>query len=86
MNPDGVRFEIEPDGVRAMEVLLRLCRKEGMAVLLLYAPEYMEMQALTANRAEIFAAARTSCAILRAPCGSAGDTGHIRLAYVNSEC
>ena len=46
-----------------------------------------EMQALTANRAEIFAAARTSGTILRAPCGSAGDTGHTgwRMLIVNAD-
>jgi len=55
MNPDGVRFEIEPDGVREMEELLRLCREQGIAVLLVYSPEYTEMQALTANRAQVFA-------------------------------
>jgi hypothetical protein len=55
MNPDGVRFEIEADGVKEMEGLLRLCREQGIKVLLVYSPEYQEMQTLTTNRAQVFA-------------------------------
>ena len=54
INPNGVRFEIEPDGVREMEELLRLCQEKRIAVLLVYSPEYAEMQALTSNRTQIF--------------------------------
>ena len=32
MNPDGVRFEIEADGVKQMEELLRLCKDQGIKV------------------------------------------------------
>jgi hypothetical protein len=32
MHPAGVRFEAEPDGVRAMESLLRLCHAQGIHV------------------------------------------------------
>ena len=55
MNPNGVHFAIEPDGMSKMEELLRLCREQGIEVLLVYSPEYKEMQALTTNRAEVFA-------------------------------
>jgi hypothetical protein len=58
----------------------------GNIVLLVYAPAYTGLQALIAHRAAIFAAARISGTILPAPCGSAGDTGYTRLAYVNSKC
>src|SRR5215831_19918155 len=54
-NPDGARFEIEPDGVKKMEELLRLCEEQGIGALLVYSPEYREMQALTKNRAQVFA-------------------------------
>lgn len=55
MNPEGARFEIEPEGVREMEELLRLCREHGIAVLLVYSPEYAEMRVLTTNRGRVFA-------------------------------
>jgi hypothetical protein len=58
-HPDGVRFEIEPDGVRALEDLIRLCKEQGIQMVLVYSPEYGEMQAMTRNRAEIFAVFRT---------------------------
>lgn len=54
MNPNGVRFEIESSGRREMEGLLRLCAQRRVPVLLVYSPEYAEMQALTTNRAEVF--------------------------------
>lgn len=55
-NPNGVTFEIEPEGVAAMESLLRLCNAHGVKVILVYSPEYEEMQRLTLNRREIFKA------------------------------
>ncbi len=55
-NPNGVTFAIEPDGVTAMEALLRLCSAHGVKVILVYSPEYEEMQRLTLNRREIFGA------------------------------
>ena len=54
MNPEGVRFEIEAEGVSQMEELLSLCKDQAIKVLLVYSPEYMEMQALTTNRPQIF--------------------------------
>jgi hypothetical protein len=54
MNPDGVRFEIEAEGVKQMEELLRLCKGQGIKVVLIYSPEYREMQTFTRNRAQIF--------------------------------
>jgi hypothetical protein len=53
-NPNGVRFEIEPDGVKQMEELLRLCKDQGIKVLLVYSPEYRKMQTLSTNRARVF--------------------------------
>ncbi len=55
MNPKGVRFEVEPEGIKQMDELLSLCRSQGIDVLLVYSPEYQEMQAMTSNRAKIFA-------------------------------
>lgn len=54
-NPKGARFEVEPAGEREMEALLQLCRERRIPVLLVYSPEYLNMQQMTTNRAEIFA-------------------------------
>jgi hypothetical protein len=50
----GVRFPIEPQGVRDLEELLATCRAQGIRVLLVYSPVYVEMQRLERNRDEIF--------------------------------
>jgi len=54
-HPQGVRFDIEPEGVRQLEDLLAFCQAQGIRVLLVYSPVYYEMQALETNRQEIFA-------------------------------
>jgi hypothetical protein len=54
-NPKGVSFAIEPEGVKVLEELIRLCRQNGIQLVFVYSPEYSEMQAMTNNRAEIFA-------------------------------
>ena len=53
-NPQGVRFEIEANGVAVLHELLDLCLKQNIGVVLVYSPEYQVMQTLTANRAQIF--------------------------------
>lgn len=53
-NPNGVRFEIEPQGVRDLEELIAICRRQGIPVLLVYSPVYSGMQALEKNHAEVF--------------------------------
>lgn len=55
MNPGGVRFEIEPEGLRVFEELVALCHQRGIAVLLVYSPVYYKMQELEVNRSEVFA-------------------------------
>lgn len=54
-NPNGVKFEIEPQGVRDLEELIAVCRRQDIPVLLVYSPVYYEMQPLEKNRDEIFA-------------------------------
>jgi hypothetical protein len=54
-NPDGVSFEIEPAGVREIETLLAFCKEQGIKALLIYSPEYVEMQNITRDRAKVFA-------------------------------
>ena len=79
INPDGVRIEIEADGVKEMEGLLRLCREQGIKVLLVYSPEYHEMQKLTTNRAQVFAHFDELHDQFDVPCGTTA-TRQFRLA------
>ena len=53
-HPDGVRYTIEEQGLRDFEQLMQVCKEAHIPVLLVYSPEYDEMQRLTLNRSEIF--------------------------------
>ena len=53
-NPKGVRFGIETQGINEMEKLMNLCKNNKIPILLVYSPEYVEMQKITRNRKEIF--------------------------------
>jgi hypothetical protein len=53
-NPNGVSFDIEPAGIQDVEELIRVCKQNGIQLIFVYSPEYIEMQSLTRNRAEIF--------------------------------
>ena len=53
-NPKGVSFEIEREGIRDVEELIRVCRENGIQLIFVYSPEYSEMQGMTNNRSEIF--------------------------------
>ncbi len=53
-NPNGINFEIQPDGVQVMADLIHLCHENGIQLILVYSPEYLKMQPLTRNRAAIF--------------------------------
>jgi hypothetical protein len=50
----GVKIEIQPAAVKLLEDLVQTCQSQGIRVVLVFAPEYFEMQSLTLNRAEIF--------------------------------
>lgn len=54
-NPNGVRYVIDPIGVRSLEEIISLCRRTGIEIILVYSPEYIEMQSLETNREEIMA-------------------------------
>jgi hypothetical protein len=49
----GVSYRIDPKGLQDLEAILSLCRENGIAILLVYSPEFVEMQRLEQNRAEI---------------------------------
>lgn len=53
-HPHGVLVPVQREGERALEELLALCRRKGIAVLLVYSPEYHEVQPLTLNRRAVF--------------------------------
>ncbi len=53
-NPEGVSWPIDPGGTQSVEELMRLCQQRGIQLILVYSPEYIEMQKLTKNRTEVF--------------------------------
>jgi hypothetical protein len=53
-NVTGVNVEIQPEAIRLLEELVQTCQSQGIQVVLVFSPEYKEMQALTKNRAEVF--------------------------------
>ena len=53
-NPEGVRFEVEPAGIQAVEDLIRVCRQNRIQLIFVYSPEYEKMQLLAKNRVEVF--------------------------------
>lgn len=53
-HPNGVSYEIEPEGVRALEELISLCRTNDIPLLLVYSPQYHEMLKLVKNREYVF--------------------------------
>ncbi|WP_414661880.1 hypothetical protein [Horticoccus sp. 23ND18S-11] len=53
-HPDGVRYQIEPEGVQCLREFAITCRQHGISLVLIYSPEYHDMQNLVRNRAEIF--------------------------------
>lgn len=52
-NPDGVSFDVEPAGIHALEELIHICHKQGIQVILVYSPEFHEMQSMERNRNDI---------------------------------
>jgi hypothetical protein len=54
VNPHGVDFAIQPRGVEALEELIQLCKSKGITLILVYSPEYSEMQKMTTDRGLIF--------------------------------
>jgi hypothetical protein len=50
----GITYRIEPRGVSALREIIALCKNEGIKLILVYSPEYFEMQALERNRAQVF--------------------------------
>jgi hypothetical protein len=53
-NPHGVSFGIESAGIRDLEDMIQTCRQNQVQLILVYSPEYSEMQAITNDRAQVF--------------------------------
>jgi hypothetical protein len=54
-NPNGIGSTIEAAGIQALEQIISTCQEENVQVILVYSPEYCEMQALERDRAKIMA-------------------------------
>jgi hypothetical protein len=54
-HPNGLRVAVEPAGEQQLDELLSLCAEQNIRVVLSYSPEYLPVQAMTINRAEIMA-------------------------------
>lgn len=52
-NQGGVSYRLEPEGINCLEQMITLCQRNGMQIILVYSPEYCEMQKLEINRKEI---------------------------------
>lgn len=52
--PDGVTYRIDPLGVASLERCIELAQAKGAKMILIFAPEYYEMQRMERNRDEIF--------------------------------
>jgi hypothetical protein len=52
-HPQGVHIDVEPRGEQQLEALARVCREEGIRLVLAFSPEYAQMQAITTNRLDI---------------------------------
>ncbi len=49
----GTSWPIEPDAINDLRNLIGVCRRENVPLVLVFSPEYYEMQALATNRSEI---------------------------------
>jgi hypothetical protein len=73
-HPDGVTFQIEPEGVRCIENLLETCRDQKIPIVFVYSPEYLPMQRLERNRTEIFAKFQDICQRFNVPLWDCSDS------------
>ncbi|MEO7299883.1 MAG: hypothetical protein ABI042_15050 [Verrucomicrobiota bacterium] len=63
----GVEWPVDAGGRQALQGIMELCQKEGIKLVLVYSPEYIESQLLTRNRSEIFNAFHSMANAFQAP-------------------
>jgi hypothetical protein len=73
-HPDGAITGVEPQGVRDLAELIDICRRRGIPVLLVYSPEYYQMQGLERDRDGIFARFREMSARFGVPLWDYSDS------------
>lgn len=54
-NPNGVSWPVDDEGRESLEELIRVCRDKRIQLIFVYPPEYVGIQNLSNNRAEVFA-------------------------------
>jgi hypothetical protein len=86
-NPEGVRFDIEPQGIRDMWAIAELCRDHEVPLLLVYSPEYSEMQKMERNRDEVFREFNALCSHFTLPLWdfSSSAISHDKSLFYNSQ-
>ena len=84
---DGMTYEIQSAGEKALRELIAVCQTNGIELLLVYSPEYFEAQALVRNRAEIFAKFRAVAKETGATLWDYSDSpvSRIRAMFYNSQ-
>jgi hypothetical protein len=67
LHPNGIEYPVNPKGVNVMRDILDLCRQEGIKIILVYSPEYIEGQRVTRNRPQIISSLQSLADEFRAP-------------------
>ena len=63
----GVMYDVEPQGVAALTDIIETCRSQDVPLVLVFSPEYFEVQPLLLNRGAIFARFRELGAARQVP-------------------
>lgn len=86
-NPDGVTIQVEPRAVRDFEELIAVCHQEGIPLLLVYSPEYRQMQLMERDRRQIFQRFQEICRRNRIPLWDYSESplSADRTYFVNSQ-
>lgn len=66
-NLNGVSYRMDQAGVQALEQIIRICQSQGIQIVLVFSPEYYEMQALEKNRGELMDRFRAMAAAFKVP-------------------
>ncbi len=66
-NPAGVRWTPDPQKIQTLADLLEICRKNGIKVILVHSPEYLETQGFFQNRNETLQAFRKTASRFQVP-------------------